>query len=128
MFRGAGPVTLPMILLKPFLPHHSLSSQYRKDGNTEMEKAGARIEEALALAERDRAPCLPGQWTEELHRGVVKILDKADLHWRTGKKHYEEGSAEEINGKCVDVEGALDAVRSSLSSPPLIYSPYLFGS
>ena len=81
-----------------------------------MAKAIAQIEEALAMAERDRAPSLPGQWTEALHREVVKILQKAELHWRTGKKHYEDGYAEEINGKCVDVEAALHAVRSPTSA------------
>ena len=36
-----------------------------------MAKAVTQIEEALAMADRDRAPSLPGEWTEALHREVV---------------------------------------------------------
>jgi hypothetical protein len=85
--------------------------QLRKDGNAEMAKALGMVDDALAIEDLDRTPCLPGEWTAELHSRVMKVLDKAEAHWETGKKHYEDGFAEEINGKCVDVRAAIDAAR-----------------
>lgn len=85
--------------------------QLRKDGNAEMAKALGMVDDALAIEDLDRTPCLPGEWTAELHSRVMKVLDKAEAHWDTGKKHYEDGFAEEINGKCVDVRAAIDAAR-----------------
>ena len=39
--------------------------QLRKDGNAEMAKALGMVDDALAIEDLDRTPCLPGEWTAE---------------------------------------------------------------